>query len=127
MRYTDKGPYSSTAEAKEIFQLLCASFDPISLPSLPQELRSSVQFTASRDLPYFPIPFKETETGAALKAIEACVACLIADLRTGTHVDRSIEINLEKTTAFLCQAYMAKVGGRGKLDVDVKEFLKGTA
>lgn len=126
MGHSDQVRYSSTAEAKEIFKLLCTSFDPISLPSLTEELSSSVQFTASRDLPYFPIPFKETETGAALKAIEACVACLICDLRTGKHVDRNIDINLEKTTAFLCQAYMAKAGGRGKLDADVKEFLKGT-
>lgn len=124
MDSSPKGNYSSTAEAERIFKFLCESIDNVSLPLNPQKL-GSVSFSAARDLPYFPIPFKETETGAALKAVEACIACLLCDLKTGSDVSRKININLEKTTAFLCQAYMAKVGGLGKLDPDVKKFLKG--
>lgn len=117
--------YSSTAEAEKIFKFLCESIDEVSLPLDHQRFGSSVNFSANRNLPYFPIPFKETETGAALKAVEACLACLLCDLKTGRNVNRKVNIDLEKTTAFLCQAYMAKVGGLGKLDPGVKKFLKG--
>ena len=124
---TDSKPlYSAKAEARRIFNLLCTSFDPIALPPDVCKLESQVEFTADRDFPYFFIPFKETETGAALKAIEACLACLLCDLKLGGNVRRGVRIDLEKTTAFLCQAYMAKVGGLGKLDPQVKDFLKGT-
>ncbi|KAM0346213.1 hypothetical protein ACHAPU_005636 [Fusarium lateritium] len=118
--------YSSVEECKRIFDYLCGQFDEIALPPAIKELKSSIKFTSSRDAPYFPIPFKETETAAALKAVEGAVACLLADLVEGESQTRNINIDLEKTTAFLCQAYMAKVGGLGKLDPGVKAQLKDT-
>jgi hypothetical protein len=117
--------YSSVEESKRIFNYLCDQFDDTALPAGVKELRDSIQFTSSRDAPYFPIPFKETETTAALKAVEGAVACLLANSVTGEFQPRKMNINLEKTTAFLCQAYMAKVGGLGKLDPGVKSMLKG--
>lgn len=118
--------YSSKKEALAILQYLCTQFDPISLPAGVASRADHVQFVAERDQPYFPIPFKETETTAALKAIEASVASLLADTRQeGSVSDRKIVVNLEKTTAFLFQAYLAKVGGYGKLDKGVKSMLKG--
>lgn len=117
--------YSATTETSRILKLICAQFDGASLPSAAKEAASRVQFTSARDFPYFPIPFKETETAAALKAIEASVACLLADLRDGEAKERRVVIDLEKTTAFLCQAYLASVGGLGKLDPLVKTKLKG--
>lgn len=118
--------YSSKSEAQRILQYLCKEFDPISLPSGVANHANHVQFVANRDQPYFPIPFKETETTAALKAIEASVACLLADTRQGgVPSERKITIDLEKTTAFLFQAYLARVGGYGKLDKEVKSLLKG--
>jgi hypothetical protein len=117
--------YSSTEESKRIFDYLCDQFDETALPAGVKALKDNVEFSSSRDAPYFPIPFKETETTAALKAVEGAVACLLADLVVGGSQTRKININLEKTTAFLCQAYMAKVGGLGKLDPGVKAMLKG--
>ncbi|KAF5000527.1 hypothetical protein FGRMN_1694 [Fusarium graminum] len=117
--------YSSVEESKRIFEYLCGQFDEIAFPPAVKELKSSIKFTSSRDAPYFPIPFKETETAAALKAVEGAVACLLADSIEGKSQTRNINIDLEKTTAFLCQAYMAKVGGLGKLDPGVKARLKG--
>ncbi|GKU11675.1 caib baif family enzyme [Fusarium langsethiae] len=117
--------YSSVEESKRIFNYLCDQFDEIALPSGVKELRDSIEFTSGRDAPYFPIPFKETETTAALKAFEGAVACLLASSVAGESHTRKMNINLEKTTAFLCQAYMAKVGGLGKLDPGVKAKLKG--
>ncbi|KAM0560034.1 hypothetical protein ACHAPJ_003993 [Fusarium lateritium] len=118
--------YSSVEESKRIFDFLCGQFDEIAFPSAIKDLKSSISFTSSRDAPYFPIPFKETETSAALKAVEGAVACLLGDLVDGEPRKRKINVDLEKTTAFLCQAYMAKVGGFGKLDPGVKALLKDT-
>ena len=44
--------------------------DDVALPPQAVGHLSNVKFTAKRELPYFPIPLKETEVTAALKAIE---------------------------------------------------------
>ncbi|KAL7786124.1 CoA-transferase family III domain-containing protein [Trichoderma afarasin] len=127
MNGTSKHTYSSKKEALTILQYLCNQFDPISLPAGVASRAEYVQFVAERDQPYFPIPFKETETTAALKGIEASVATLLADTRQDGQVpERKIVVDLEKTTAFLFQAYLARVGGYGKLDKGVKSMLKDT-
>lgn len=121
--------YSSIAETARIFDVLLDSFSdcPYSLPQDVRSKRKHVKFTGSRDKPYFPIPFKETETGAALKAVEASVAALLADVKAGRSEERTITVDQEKTTAFLFQAYLARIGGLGKLDSGVRKLLKGTA
>ncbi|KAM4065651.1 coA-transferase family III domain-containing protein [Hirsutella rhossiliensis] len=118
--------YSSTAESSRIFDLLFTLVDGVSLPPETQAKKVDISFTASRDQPYFPVPFKETEVAAALKAVEGSAAALLADQANGTEKSRKITVNLEKTTAFLFQAYLAKIGGLGKLDADVKSLLKDT-
>lgn len=118
--------YSSKEEALRIFHYLLGVLDPISLPPEVAQRQAKVRFTAERDQPYFPIPFKETETTAALKAIEGTVAALLAETGDeGSARDAQVHVNLEKTTAFLFQAYLARVGGLGKLDKQVKALLKG--
>ncbi|KAF4961519.1 hypothetical protein FGADI_143 [Fusarium gaditjirri] len=116
--------YSSVEESKRIFDYLCDQFDEVAFPAAVKELKGNIEFTSTRDAPYFPIPFKETETTAALKAVEAAVASLLAKTVEGESQPKKINVDLEKTTAFLCQAYMAKVGGLGKLDPGVKALLK---
>ncbi|KAI5465024.1 CoA-transferase family III domain-containing protein [Mariannaea sp. PMI_226] len=118
--------YSALAETRRIVKSLCDQLPSTSLPSAVKGLVSEVTFTSARDFPCFPIPFKETETTAALKAIEASVVCLLADLKDGESKTRPVVVNLEKTTAFLCQAYLATVDGLGKLDPLVKKKLKDT-
>ncbi|KAF4340127.1 CAIB BAIF family enzyme [Fusarium beomiforme] len=118
--------YSSVEESKRIFDYLCGQFDEIAFPSAIKELKDNIKFTTTRDAPYFPIPFKETETTAALKAVEGAVAGLLAGTIERGSQPNKINVDLEKTTAFLCQAYMAKVGGLGKLDPGVKALLKDT-
>ncbi|KAK2768869.1 hypothetical protein FQN54_000729 [Arachnomyces sp. PD_36] len=123
------GPYSSVKEAETIFDLLFGLYtnDCISLPPEVRKQKDNVHFKAHRDFPYFPIPFKETETAAALKGIEGLLAAALADLREGDQqTRRRLQIDLEKTTAFLFQAYLATVAGLGKLDADVKKMLKDT-
>ncbi|OAQ98069.1 hypothetical protein LLEC1_02310 [Akanthomyces lecanii] len=119
--------YSSKEETMRILQYLLGIFDPISLPIEVASRQAKVHFTAERDQPYFPIPFKETETTAALKAIEGTVAALLAETDGNENAKNAqVHVSLEKTTAFLFQAYLARVGGLGKLDKEVKALLKDT-
>lgn len=120
-------PYSSLEETRRVLSLI------LSLVTLPKEVEAAVQnqtlFTADVDFPYFPIPFKETETAGALKAIEAAFALALQNTKTQQQQQQKpgqIVINLEKTTAFLFEAYLAKVGKYGKLDPEVKKYLKDT-
>ncbi|CAK7228711.1 hypothetical protein SBRCBS47491_006998 [Sporothrix bragantina] len=126
--------YSSLEETRRVLSLL------LGLVSLPKDVKATVQtqttFTADVDFPYFPIPFKESETAAALKAIEASFAVALQNTKSSGAPGQKqqqqqpqagrIVINHEKTTAFLFQAYLAKVGAYGKLDREVKQYLKDT-
>ncbi|KAJ5563430.1 CoA-transferase family III [Penicillium sp. DV-2018c] len=119
--------YSPVLETSRIFSELCEQAERFDLPPEVRENKDRVSFSTSHNEIYFPIPFKETETLAALKGIEGSVAAAIADLRFGADAEpRAVQVNLESATAFGCQAYMAKVGGLSKLDPDVKSKLKDT-
>jgi hypothetical protein len=118
-------PYSPVLEAQQIFKRLCDQAEELGLPKNLQDVAGQVRFTSRHDRIYFPIPFKETETTAALKAIEGSVACLLADLRHGKR-EREINVSLQKTTNFLFQTYLATVDGLGKLDPAIKKKLKDT-
>jgi hypothetical protein len=118
--------YSSISESSRIFHVLLDTLsDGISIPDAALGKKENVKFTGERDRPYFPIPFKETETTAALKAVESIIAASLADSKYGENSTRSIVVDQEKTTAFLFQAYLARIGGLGKLDKDVRKLLKG--
>ncbi|KAJ5121476.1 CoA-transferase family III [Penicillium bovifimosum] len=119
--------YSPVLETSRIFSELCEQAERFNLPPEVVENKDRVSFSTSHNEIYFPIPFKETETLAALKAVEGSVAAAIADLRFGAGSEpRGVQVNLESATAFGCQAYMAKVDGLSKLDPAVKSKLKNT-
>jgi hypothetical protein len=121
-----EGDYSPVQEAGRILDFLCKQSKALELPSEVVDNKDAVSFSSTTNQIYFPIPFKETETIAALKGIEALVAASIADLRYGQRVQkRSVKVSLERATCFGCQAYMAKVDGLGKLDPGVRAKLKG--
>jgi NDP-sugar pyrophosphorylase family protein len=115
-------PYSLIREAEHIFTWLCDQ--DVNLPPIVAEVKNNVIFESEFDRVYFPIPFKETETTAALKGLEGSVACALLGLKTDQNL-REIKVNLEKATNFLFQAYVVTVGGLGKFDKDVKTKLKG--
>ncbi|OQD64025.1 hypothetical protein PENPOL_c008G04351 [Penicillium polonicum] len=119
--------YSPVLETSRIFSELCDQSERFDLPPEVLANKDLVSFSTSHNEIYFPIPFKETETLAALKGVEGSVAAAIADLRFGAGAGpRGIQVNLEAATAFGCQAYMAKVDGLSKLDPAVKSKLKDT-
>lgn len=118
--------YSPVLETSRIFSKLCEQSEQLNLPPEVAANKHCVSFSSSHNEIYFPIPFKETETLAALKGVEGSVAAALADLRFGHGArPRSVEVSLEGATAFGCQAYMAKVDGLSKLDPGVKAKLKG--
>ncbi|KAF9878661.1 caib baif family enzyme [Colletotrichum karsti] len=114
--------YSAVAETRRILDFVLSS---VEVPSEAERISKNVSFTSSRNSPYFPIPFKETELASALKAIEGGVAGALAATKYGDG-QRRVTVSLEKSTAFLIQAYLATVGGFGKLDREAKKFLKDT-
>jgi hypothetical protein len=121
-----QGAYSPTCEARSILDYLCGQSKQLNLPSEVVDNKYDVEFYSATDEIYFPIPFKETETISALKAVEGLVASAIADLRHGKQPQkRKVRVSLERATSFAFQAYRAKVDGLGKLDENVKNKLKG--
>ncbi|KAJ5813398.1 uncharacterized protein N7503_000148 [Penicillium pulvis] len=126
-RSSNASPYSPVLETSRIFSSLCDQSERLSLPEEVLANKDKVSFSTSHNEIYFPIPFKETETLAALKGVEGSVAAALADLRFGaTEQSRSVQVSLEAATAFGCQAYMAKIDGLSKLDPNVKSKLKDT-
>jgi hypothetical protein len=123
---TIKTDYSPAREAERILGFLCKQSKDLHLPTAVVDNQDAVTFHSTDDTIYFPIPFKETETLAALKAVEGLIAGEIANLRYGEQSrKRVVKVSLEAATYFGCQAYMAKVGGFGKLDPGVRSKLKG--
>jgi hypothetical protein len=95
---------------------------------LPGECLSHIKnvnfATANTGSPYFPSPLKQTEAISALKAVEAGVAASIADLLDSPQ-KRSINVDLERASAFLFSTYLATVDGMDKANSKVKKLLKG--
>lgn len=104
-------------------QLLAKAKDNLPQEALPHISRIHFS-TANTGSPYFPSPLKQTEAITALKAVEAGVASAIADLKGGSKT-RSIDVDLERATAFLFSTYLATVGGMDKAHPKVKKLLKG--
>jgi len=92
-----------------------------------------IDFTATSpgsDAVHFPSPLREQDTMLAIKALEACAAAAIADLRCGvdpqSQYKRRINIDVDKTSCFLMSAYLTTVDGMGKQDPGVKAKVPGT-
>lgn len=90
------------------------------------QIRKVTFLNGDRNLPEFPCPFKESEAIGALKAVEAGLATAIADLIQGKQEqERKAVVDLQLASCFLFSAYLATVGGHGKLDPKSKSFIKG--
>lgn len=75
--------YSPVKEAGRIFSLLCDQAERLNLPEEVVAGQDAVSFNSSHDQVYFPIPFKETETLAALKGVEGSVSATVHPENTG--------------------------------------------
>ena len=115
-------PYQPTQEARRILSQILSGHDL----KLGKIKFNNVTFTSQSEGIYFPIPFKETETSAALKAIEAGIVGELARLRYGTSTPPNITIQLEKVACFMSATYIASIDGNRKLDPKAKMRLKDT-
>lgn len=119
--------YSVLAGARVALEALAAACHP-ELPVAFKRHVDQVTFTASTagtDEVCFPCPLKEQDLGAALKALEGCVAAMIADVRYGSQ-DRPISVDMGKATAFLMSAYLTTLDGMGKSHPKMKYRLPGS-
>jgi len=81
--------------------------------------------TVKGDGVVFPCPLKEQEAVAAIKALEACMAAALADLRHGQARSRVITVDMAKISCFLMSAYVTSLDGMTKVDPNVKYKLIG--
>jgi hypothetical protein len=114
--------YKPTQEAQRILDQLTSCHD-VKLDNIKF---NNITFTSQSEEIYFPIPFKETETSAALKAVEAGLVAELSRMRYGTATSPKITIQLEKVACFLFATYIASIDGYRKLDPKAKMRLKDT-
>jgi len=124
--------HSVTEEAYQALDQLVASCG-----ELPDDFlvhRQNVVFSTQglkTDTVHFPCPLREQEAMLAIKAVEACAAAAIADLkanRAGTRQHshgRQIMVDADKTSCFLMSAYLTTVDNMGKQHVDVMSKVPG--
>ncbi|KAK1827260.1 CaiB baif family enzyme [Podospora conica] len=125
--------HSVTQEAYQALDKLVAF-----CTELPEEFilhRNNVVFFTDglkTDTVHFPCPLREQEAMLAIKAVEACAAAAIADLkadRAGTlqhNHDRQIMVDADKASCFLMSAYLTNVDGMGKQHVDIMSKVPDT-
>jgi len=127
-------PYSVTRGALQALKNLIESCEY----NIPVEFLRHVEYIAftaaspGSDMVHFPTPLREQDTMLAIKALEACAAAAIADLRCGDETPsesedgRQITVDVDKTSCFLMSAYLTTVDGMGKQDARVKTKVPGT-
>ena len=75
---------------------------------------------------YFPCPLKEQEAAGAIKALEACAAASIANLRYGSPAKpRKIVVDMDRIACFLISAYVSTIDGMDKQAPGVKDKIPG--
>ncbi|KAK3943033.1 formyl-CoA:oxalate CoA-transferase [Diplogelasinospora grovesii] len=96
------------------------------LPKEVLEQTENVSFTsANQEGAQFPTPLRQQDATGAAKALEACVAAAIADLRYGAEL-RTIHVDLDKTACFLMSAYLTTIDGMDKGKPGVKNKVPDT-
>ncbi|KAK1756177.1 formyl-CoA:oxalate CoA-transferase [Echria macrotheca] len=121
------GPYSVARGALQALQALIQSCGL----NIPEDFLRHVEyiaFTATNpgsDGVHFPTPLKEQDAMLAIKALEACAAAAIADLRYGGD-GRRIAVDVDKTSCFLMSAYLTSIDGMGKQHPGVKQKIPDT-
>ncbi|KAK5664115.1 hypothetical protein OQA88_330 [Cercophora sp. LCS_1] len=128
------GPYSVTRGGIQALKKLLVGCEDNVPTEFLQHIKQVAFITgnASSDRVHFPSPLREQDAMLAIKALEACAAAAIGDLRDledGRDVPdqgRQIDVDVDKTSCFLMSAYMTSVDGMGKQDPRVKNKVPDT-
>ncbi|KAL2201402.1 CoA-transferase family III domain-containing protein [Corynascus similis CBS 632.67] len=126
-RPRNRARHSVAAGTREVLEKLCTTLLG-ELPASVLAFTETVEVTSTSkkgDEVYFPTPLREQEAGAAIKALEACAAAAIAELRYGIE-SRRIRVDTDKVSAFLMSAYLTTLDGMGKPDPRVKDRIPDT-
>ena len=102
---------------------LCEGQAPEEFPRYLQHVLFTTR-SPSGDLVCFPTALREQEAGSALKALEACAAAALADLRYGSE-PRLIGVDVDRTACFLMSAYLTTINGVDKGNPAVRTLIPG--
>jgi hypothetical protein len=124
-------PYDTVAESRNVFSALLS--DPkLSLsPAIASQASNVHIHGLGSSQPTIPTPWRETEAITAVKALEACIALAIAELRfpsasNSDAVAPTASIDADHATVSLFMSYLSTVNGFGKWDSRSMPFLKPT-
>jgi hypothetical protein len=114
------------AGAKDALAKLCLACRT-ELPEAILAFADAVEITSASgkgDEVHFPCPLREQEAVTAIKALEACAAAAIAQLRYGME-SKKIRIDVDRVSAFLMSAYLTTLDGMDKADPRIRERIPG--
>jgi hypothetical protein len=128
-------PYDTVVESRNVFSALLS--DPkLALPPAITSQRPHVHIHGVGAMPTMPTPWRETEAITATKALEACIALALAELRftSSRHTTSSnstaeapqAPIDTDHATLALFMSYLSTVNGFGKWNKRSFPFLKPT-
>ncbi|KAF5625191.1 CAIB BAIF family enzyme [Fusarium tjaetaba] len=111
--------YSIRQEAARIFHEVLLRDGRLQIPAEVALIAQKTSFddTDTMDTPYLPVPYKFTESSAALWALAATFGNLIAQDRFG--VEQGVRVNTDVASLFLMSAGLAKVDGKGLNDPSI--------
>ncbi|SPQ22319.1 77fa5a5c-196a-474c-9865-0bd20da78203 [Thermothielavioides terrestris] len=122
-----RAKHSVVAGAKDALAKLCLACRT-ELPEAILAFADAVEITSASgkgDEVHFPCPLREQEAVTAIKALEACAAAAIAQLRYGME-SKKIRIDVDRVSAFLMSAYLTTLDGMDKADPRIRERIPDT-
>jgi hypothetical protein len=121
-------PYDIVTESRKVFSALLS--DPkLDLPRAITSQAAHVRIHGIGGQPTIPTPWRETEAITATKALEACIALAIAELRFPSgkrRLQASASVDTDHATISLFMSYLSTVNGFGKWDKRSLPYLKPT-
>ncbi|KAI1066848.1 hypothetical protein LB506_012165 [Fusarium annulatum] len=117
--------YSIRQEATRIFYEVLLQDDRLQIPTEVVSIahRTSFSETDTIDTPYLPVPYKFTESSAALWSLAATFGNFIVLDRFG--IKQCVRVNTDVASLFLMSAGLAKVDGKGLSDPSIaSRYLK---
>ncbi|KAF4437161.1 CAIB/BAIF family enzyme [Fusarium austroafricanum] len=117
--------YSIRKEASRIFNNVLLRDDRLQLPSEAALVAAKTFFIESDtiDTPYLPVPYKFTESSAALWALAATLGNVMVQDRFG--IEQAVHINTDLASLFLMSAGLARVDGKALNDPSIaSRYLK---
>jgi hypothetical protein len=116
-------PFSTVTASQDLLQKTLAD-KSIPIPDDIRGLGNRVKFEGKGEI-VVPVPFHETESIAALKAVESLLAIAIAQKRFGAEAESvTSTIDCDHATLGLFLCYISSVNGYKKWDKESEQYLQ---